>query len=76
MLQRTLQPSTDQPRVEGIVAVLDEDSTLGETKERPAGVTKFGRPYQHGPVDVVPLLGIRIDGRSAVDEGVEERKRA
>jgi hypothetical protein len=76
MRQRAFQPAANQPRVEGIVAVLDENGALGESKERSAGVTKFGRPDQHRPVDVMPLLGIRIDGRAAVDEGVEKRQRA
>ena len=56
--------------------MLDQHGALGETKECPAGVAKLGCPNQHRPVDVVPFLGVRIDGRAAVDEGVEERKRA
>lgn len=74
--QRALQTPAHQPRVEGIVAVLDEHGALGESKERSAGVAKFGCPDQHRPVDVVPLLGVRVDRRTAVDEGVEERERA
>jgi hypothetical protein len=74
--QRAFEAPADQPRVEGIVAVFDEDGALGESKERAAGVTKFGRPDQHRPVDVVPLLRVRVDRRPAVDEGVEKRERA
>jgi hypothetical protein len=57
------------------VAVLDENSALCETKERPASIAKFGRPYQHRPVDVVTLLGVRIDWSAAVHEGVEKGQR-
>jgi hypothetical protein len=74
MLQRAFQPATDEPGVEGVVAVLDQDGPLGKTEERPAGVTKLGRADQHRPVDVVPLLGVGIYGRAAIDEGIEERK--
>jgi hypothetical protein len=74
--QRALQAPAHQPGVEGIVAVLDEHGALGESKERSAGVTKFGRPDQHRPVDVVALLGVWIDRGSAVDERVEKRERA
>jgi hypothetical protein len=76
VLQRALQPAADQPGVEGIVAVLDQDGALGKTKERAAGVTKFGRSNQHRPVDVVPLLRVGIDWRAAIDERVEKRQRA
>jgi hypothetical protein len=74
--QRALQAPAHQPGVEGIVAVLDEHGALGESKEGSAGVTKFGRPDQHRPVDVVPLLCVWVDRRTAVDEGVEKRKGA
>jgi len=74
VLQRTLEAPADQPRVEGIVAVLDKHGALGKSKEGSASVAKLGRPNQHRPVDVVPLLGIRVDRRTAVDEGVEKRE--
>jgi hypothetical protein len=76
VLQRALQTPADKPGVECIVAVLDQDSAVGKTKERTACVTKFGRPDQHRPVDVVPFLGVGIDWRTAINEGVEKRKRA
>ena len=31
VLERTLQPAPDEPRVEGVVAVLDQHRTLRET---------------------------------------------
>jgi hypothetical protein len=76
VLQRTFEPAPDQPAVKGIVAVLDQHSSLGETKECPARVTEFGGSDQHRPIDVVPLFGVGIDRRSAIDQRVEERKRA
>jgi hypothetical protein len=76
VLQRALQPAANQPGVEGIMAVLDQDGALGETKESTACVTKFGRPDQHRPVDVVPFLSGGIYWRTAIDEGVEKRKGA
>ena len=74
MRQRAFEPPTDQPGVEGIVAVLDQDGALGETEEGPARVTKLRRAYQHRPVYVVSFLGVRVDGRAAIDQRVEERK--
>ncbi|HXC77460.1 MAG TPA: hypothetical protein VNU19_10445 [Candidatus Acidoferrum sp.] len=76
MRQRAFQAATHQPAVEGIVAVLDQDSALGEPKERPAGITKLRRADQHRPVDVVALLGVGVDRRAAVDERVEKGQRA
>ena len=75
MLQRTFEPAPDQPAVKGIVAVLDQDSSLGETKERPTRVTEFRGSDQHRPIDVVPLLRIGIDRCLAIDQRVEKRKR-
>jgi hypothetical protein len=76
MGQRAFQSSPDQPRVEGIVAVLNQDRPLGKTKEGPARVSKLGCADQHRSVDVVALLGVRVDRRSAIDKGVKKRERA
>jgi hypothetical protein len=70
--QRAFEAAADQPGVEGIVAVLHQHRALGETKERPTGVTKFWCPDQHRPIDVVALLRVGIDRRAAVDKRVEE----
>ena len=72
MLERALQPPADQPRVERVMAVLDEDRSLGETEESPARVLEFRRPDEHRAVDVVALFGVRVDGCAAVDQRVEE----
>jgi hypothetical protein len=76
MLQRALEPPTHQPAVEGVMAVLDQHSALGKAKKCPAGIPEFGRADQHLAVDVMALLGIRVDWRAAIDEGVEEGERA
>jgi hypothetical protein len=76
MLERALQAAADEPGVECIVAVLDEHGALGEAQESPARVLELGRADQHRAVDVVSPPGIGVDRRAAVDQRVEERKRA
>jgi hypothetical protein len=76
MLERPLEAASDQPGVERIVAVLDEHSAVGEAKESASGVLELRRSDQHRAFDVVTLAGIRIDGRAAVDQSVEEGKGA
>ena len=75
VLERALQPPTDEPGVEGVVAVLDEDRSLGETQKCAPRVLELGRPDEHRPVDVVALARVGVDRRAAVDERVEEGKR-
>jgi hypothetical protein len=75
MQQRALQAAAHQPGIERIVAVFDQDGALGEAEERAASVAKFGSADQHRPVDVVPLLGVWVDRRAAIDERVEKGKR-
>jgi hypothetical protein len=74
VLERALEPAADQPRVEGVMAVLDENGALREAQERAASVFELRGADEHGPVDVVPLARVRVDRRAAVDEGVEERE--
>jgi hypothetical protein len=76
VLERALQPTADKPRVERVVAVLDQHRAVCETQERATSVLEFGRSDEHRPIDVVALPGIRVDGSAAVDECVEEGKRA
>jgi hypothetical protein len=76
MLERAFQPAADEPRVECVVAVLDEHGALCEAEECPSRVLELGRADQHRAVDVVSLTRIGIDGCAAVDQRVEERKRA
>jgi hypothetical protein len=72
MLQRTFEPATYQPGVEGVVAVLDEDGALGEAKEGAPRIAELGRSDQHRTVDVVALLRVGVDRRAAIDERVEK----
>ena len=47
VLERALQASTDEPRVERVVAVLHEHRAVRETKKRAAGVAKLWCSNQH-----------------------------
>jgi hypothetical protein len=76
VLERALQAAADQPGVESVVAVLDEDRALGEAEKGPAHVPELRRADEHRPVDVVAPARVGIDGRAAVDERVEEGQRA
>jgi len=76
MLERSGQASTQDPGVEGIVAVLDQDRPPGEVEEPPAGVAELRGAGEHLAPDQVAPLGVRIDRRPGVDEGVEESERA
>lgn len=76
MLERALQSATDKPCVEGVVAVLDEHGAVRETQESAPCVLELRRADQHRAVDVVTLARVRVDGRAAVDQRVEEREGA
>ena len=76
VLERALQAAADEPRVEGIVAVLDEDRALGEAEEPPPRVPELWRADEHRAVDMVTPARVRVDRRATVDEGVEEGERA
>jgi hypothetical protein len=75
VFERALQASTDEPRVEGVVAVLDQDGAVRETQEGAAGIAKLRRADQHRAVDVMPPVRVRIDRRLAVHQRVEEGER-
>jgi hypothetical protein len=75
MLERAFQAAAHEPRVERIVAVLDQDSALREAQECAAGIPELGRADQHRAIDVVAPFCVRVDGCPAVDQGVEERER-
>jgi hypothetical protein len=76
VLEGALQPAADEPGVERVVAVLDENRALGEAEESSARVPELRRANEHRAVDVVSFPRIRIDGRAAVDQRVEEGQRA
>jgi hypothetical protein len=76
VLKRALEPATHQPGIKSVVAVLDQNGALGEAQEGPARIAEFGRADQHRTVDVMPLFGVGVDRRAAVDQGVEEGERS
>jgi hypothetical protein len=65
----------EDPGVEGVVAVLDQDGAPGEVEKGPPGVPELGRVDEHLALDQVPPLGVGIDRRPGVDQGVEEAQR-
>jgi hypothetical protein len=75
VLERALEAATHEPRVEGVVAVLDEDCALRETEKSSPGVLEFRGADEHRPIDAMPLAGEGVDGSAAVDERVEKRQR-
>jgi hypothetical protein len=76
MFEWALEATTNEPGVERIVAVFDENSALGEAEECPSGVPELGRADEHRAIDVVTLARVRVDWRAAIHQRVEEGKRA
>jgi len=76
VLERALEPTTDKPRVECIVAVLDQHCTLRKAQKSATRVLELRSADQHRAIDVVSLFRVWIDGRSAINQGVEKRERA
>jgi hypothetical protein len=76
VLERALQPSADEPRVERVVAVLHQHSAVCEAQEGAAGIAKLRSANQHRAVDVVAPVCVRVDRRLAVDQRVKEGERA
>jgi hypothetical protein len=76
VLERALEAAADEPRVERVVAVLDQHGGLRKAQKRPPRVLELGRADQHRPLDLVPAPGVGVDRRTAVDERVEEAERA
>lgn len=75
MLERALEAATDEPGIEGVVAVLDEHRPLGEAQKRAARVLELRRADEHRTVDVMAPSRVGVDGSATVDERVEERQR-
>jgi hypothetical protein len=72
VLERPGQSPAQDPGVEGVVAVLDQDRSAGEVEKGSPGITELGRVDEHLALDQMPPLRVGIDGRAGVDEGVEE----
>src|SRR6202171_31200 len=73
---RALKASADEPRIERVVAVLDEHRAVRETQEGSSGIAKLGRADQHGAVDVVAPVRVWVDRGLAVHQRVEEGERS
>ncbi len=71
-----LQAAPDEPGVERVVTVLDQDRPLGEAEKRATRVLELRGAYEHRAVDVMAAARVGVDGRPAVDERVEEGERA
>jgi hypothetical protein len=75
VLKRAFQASTHKPRIERVMAVLDEHGALRETQESAASIAKLRRADEHRPVDVMAAMRVRVDRRLAVHQRVEEGER-
>jgi len=64
--------ATEDPGVEGVVAVLDQDGSPGKMQEGPPSVAELGRVDEHLPLDQVPPLGVGVDRRPGVNQRVEQ----
>ena len=76
VVEGTGESPAEDPGVEGVMAVLDQYRPPGEVEEGPPGVAELRRVDEHLPLDQVPPLGVGIDRRPGVDQGVEEAQGA
>ena len=76
VLERPRKAAAEDPGVECVMAVLDQDRSTGEMEEGAAGVGELWSVDQHLAPDQVPPLGVGVDRRPAVDQGVEEAQRS
>jgi hypothetical protein len=70
------QPASDDPRIEGVVGVLDENGSAREVEEGAAGVRKLRGVGDHLAIDLMAPARVGIDGGARVDQRVEEREGA
>ena len=75
VLQRTLETAADEPRVEGVVAVFDQDGALREAEKPAAHILELGSTDEHRALDVVAPPRVRVDRGAAVDERVKKGQR-
>jgi hypothetical protein len=73
--ERALEAATDEPGVEGVVAVLHQDSPLSKAEKCSPRVSELGCSDEHRALDVVTPSSVWIDGGPAVDKRVEEGQR-
>jgi hypothetical protein len=74
--KRAFQAPADEPRIESVVAVLDQHRALGEAQECAACIAKLRCADEHRAIDVMALVGVRVDRRLTVHKRVEEGQRA
>jgi hypothetical protein len=74
VLERALEPTTDQPAVESVMAVLYQHGALRKAQETTPRVLELRRADEHRPIDVMPPFRVGIDRRLAIDQCVEERQ--
>jgi hypothetical protein len=70
MLERALQPAADKPRVERVVAVLDQHRALGKPQEASPGVLELGRDLEHQEGRVACGLHVEGDELGLVQRGL------
>jgi len=76
VLERPRQAPAQDPGVEGVVAVLDQDRSPCEMEEGAPGVPELRCVDEHLALDQVPALCVGVDRRPGVDQGVEEAERS
>jgi hypothetical protein len=76
MRERAFQAAADEPRVERVVAVLDQYRPEGEPQKGAPRILELRRADEHRSIDVVALARVGVDGSATVDKRVEEGQRA
>jgi hypothetical protein len=74
MREWALKAAANKPCVECVVAVFDQDCAMREAKKCTPHIAELWGSDEHGAVDLMSLLRVRVDRRAAIDERVEERK--
>jgi tryptophanyl-tRNA synthetase len=72
VLEGSRESPTEDPGVEGVMAVLDQDRSPGEVEEGPPGVAELGCVDQHLALDEMPPLRVGVDRRPGMDQRVEQ----
>ena len=76
VLERPGEAPAQDPGVEGVVAVLDQDRSPCEMEEGAPGVPELRCVDEHLALDQVPALCVGVDRCPGVDQGVEEPERS
>ena len=76
VLEWQWESAAEDPGVEGVVAVLDQDRSPCEMEEGAPGVPELRCVDEHLALDQVPALCVGVDRCPGVDQGVEEAERS